>query len=321
MRCVASVGLFALGLPALFGCNQIFGIDQTVAYDAPTDVVADRTFVKLDWQLSTSDAAPALVPISPMPAVRIATLGDASALGAWMTPPTTEASYATDGAIDIPRAFLDAPWRLEYKLADGIPHEVQWQPVDKMGQLTVPLFGRLQRDMLPAGSGYTVAPSGAPPSMMSSSRLFTTGLWTEGPMASPANFDATALSSLSGGLGAIDQDKGDRAVYVAYFKNAAMCRYATGSVVLPSATLIEGGHTSSSPAWDTNSASPVLPLVPNGAVTRLTMLGDLVDGVASGALMYGAMPNSQMPGLAATAAASAAENVPLPIPVMVTLSN
>ncbi|HET9626089.1 MAG TPA: hypothetical protein VFP84_32230 [Kofleriaceae bacterium] len=312
MRWLAGAGLFAL-----VGCNQIFGLSATQAFDAAPP---DRPFVRLDWQVATTTAdgsAPAPVTfaaISPAPKVRIAPLLAGQALGAF-----SDAEYTNDGTITIPRDYLDQSWRFEYTLADGVPHEVQWKPDDKRGHITVPVFGRTARTAVPAGALYTIAPTGAPASYMFP-RVFTTGLWTEGaasPTGTTVTYDLAQSTSLSGDLGNPDQPS-DRGFLIDYATQKS-CRTATGSAEfspkLPSAT------PSSPPAWDVNPSMLVGSAVDTNFLVRLSQgLGNLATQIdtTNSTVVYGLSPSVDMPGLASTGATTQLNNV-LPAPVMVDL--
>jgi hypothetical protein len=323
MRCVAGAGLLAL-----VGCNQIFGIGATQGIDAPLEMPT----VKLDWQVATSPvASPAVpvvqfVPISPRPAVRISTLARPFAATAAEDPDQT--TYGADGSIAYPLDYLhpdppDALWRLEYTLGGGIPHEVQWHPDDTQGHLTVPVFGRIDRDPIPTGSGYAVTPTPNPPGGFVAPQVFTTGIWTAGnapPSAATIDYDFEDAVSQSGLRGRPDPTRGDRAVLVD-FAPVLECRAATGSTELTAVTLQPGVHAAQMPTWDTQLKPVMAPPVGFDFVNRLsTGLGNLQTKIdPASPLMFGALVSTDMPGLAASPEAAALMNAPLPVPVMQTL--
>src|SRR5262249_11283064 len=139
MRRVAGVGWLLL-----VGCNRIFGITETQLYDAPPP----ESHVVLTWQLATTSpsGAPSPTPRYPpfasgaAPEIRVATLDGSFA------PASYSSDAATPGWIEVPHSYFEpsgdtstlAPWRLEYTLPSGVPHEVQWAPDDKLGHLVVP---------------------------------------------------------------------------------------------------------------------------------------------------------------------------------------
>jgi len=314
MRCVAGAGLLAL-----VGCNQILGITPTTVYDAAPDVVPDRPHVVLDWQIADvlPSGAPviAFAPIDPAPRVRIATLdGPFDQVIATYTP--------GDGSIEIPRDYLNTIWRLEYTLAGGIPHEVQWAPDDQKGHLTVPVFGRLRRDPVPLGSGYTITPPSLPGGGYTFPRVFTTGLWTEGtvspkPTGSTADYDFyNSAIAMSGANGRPDPALGDLGFLVDYVVNAGTsCRIAVGSATLDPA-LQANLHTVQTPTWDAAQKPFTSTPIDSSTIARFGDGLGLLDGGLgyTGSLLFGSAASTAMPGLTATST-----SLPLPVPVMVTL--
>jgi len=326
MRCVAGSGLLAL-----VGCNQVFGIDSTRGFDASVDVVPDMPHVVLDWQIATvlpsgaPDPIIQFVPIDPAPSVRIAAL-DA---------PFESASYsAGDGTIAIPRSYLSTTWRLEYTLSGGVAHEVQWKPADKVGHLTVPLFGRLQRDPVPSNSGYAITPTPRPASL-TLPRVFTTGLWTEGNAASPdpttgeVDYKFDQAVSLSGARGSPDPAQGDRALLVSFVTKPASdlmfpnCRIATGSGPLDP-TVLALPRAPQTPTWDTGlkpvMSEPVGTPFVNRLISGLGKLESSFDPLPHySKLLFGAIASIEMPGLSASLDGLPLLGMQLPVPVMQTL--
>jgi hypothetical protein len=322
MRCVAGVGLLAL-----VACNQIFSLAPTREFDASisVDVVPDLPHVVLDYQVAGvlpsggPDPTITFAPLVPAPVVRVATLGG----------PFENADYSpSDGWILIPRSYLGTTWRLEYTLVDGVaapvPHEVQWAPEDKLGHLTVPLFGRVALDPLPLGAGYKIKPNGAP--TYKNPVVLTTGLWTNGDAhvdpVDPATVSA-ALSEanwLSGKKGRLAPLLGDRAFLVDYTVSTVGddrdCRIASGSVMLDSAAVQPGPPTVQTPTttWDTAVKRVTSTALDLAFVVRLqTRLGKLHTAV-TGNVLLGSSPSTSMPGLASVSRA-----LPLPLPVMATM--
>jgi hypothetical protein len=336
MRCVAGAGLLAL-----VGCNQIFGIASTRPYDAAIDVPPDMPHVLLDWQIATvfalgtahpgaPDPTPVFAPIDPAPRIRIALLKDPAAMPddpRAALPALAAAAYSSsDGSVSIPRDYLAQPWRLEYTLADNLPHEVQWFPDDKQGHLTVPVFGRLQRDPPPAGGGYTITPSN-PPGSYTFPRVFTTGLWTEGivsppPTGATIDYDFVNASSLSGATARPVPALGDQALVVDYVIDAGTgCRIAVGSAPIVPATIQAGAHSVMTSTWDAGRKDVKSDTVNFTFLMRLNDgLGNL--GKFASALsfqLFGSAASTDMPGLAGTPDDSQRAGVVLPMPVMATL--
>jgi len=322
MRCVAGAGLLAL-----VGCNQVFGIASTRSFDAAADVVPDMPHVVLDWQIATvlpsgaPDPIIQFAPIDPSPGVRIAAL-DA---------PFEAAVYAADdGSIAIPRSYLNTTWRLEYTLSGGVPHEVQWAPDDKVGHLTVPMFGRLQRDPVASGTGYAIAPTPAP--SLTFPRVFTTGLWTEGdaspgPATGEVDYKFDRAVSLSGARGRPDPGQGDRALLVSFITKPVSdptfpnCRIATGSAALDP-ELQPLPHTPQTPTWDMGLKPVMSEPVSSLFIARLTSgLGKLESkfGAVSSKQLFGATASIGLPGLAAAPDSLPLLGMLMPLPVMATL--
>jgi hypothetical protein len=338
MRRVAGVSWLLL-----VGCNRIFGITATQPIDAAPDVVVPPPHVVLTWQLATTSPSGApspqldYPPFAPgvAPQIRIATLDG----------PFTRVSYSSDAAapgwIEIPRSYFkppdDAsavrPWRLEYTLSDGVPHEVQWAPEDTLGRLVVPMVGRLDRLAVPPGSGYNVtltnfAFPNPPPAHNPS--VLTTGLWTSGPTAKPVNvtsssstidYDFGNATSLSGAKGSPAAAQGDRAFLVDYVNNpdnnGILCNVAVGATALDQLALTGAGHTAQTAAWDT-LRQPVTSELPDvNVLKRLpTSLGALHTMVSSqdSWFLFGSVPSTSFPGLIGTSA-----GFRLPVPVIQTL--
>jgi len=336
MRCVAGAGLLAL-----VGCNQIFGIAPTAPYDASIDVPPDLPHVVLDRQIAkvfaagtakpgAPDPTPVFAPLVPPPRIRLALLEDPATIDGGTSlalPALAPADYSSsDGFISIPRDYLKRPWRLEYTLDDNIPHEVQWLPDDKQGHLSVPVFGRLERDPVPAGSGYAITPSGAPTSY-GIPRVFTTGLWSEGivnprPTGATIDYDFSNATSLSGATGRPDIALGDQALAVDYIVDGTTtCRIATGAAPVVPATIQAGMHSAMTATWDAGRKDVKSDAIDVTFITRLNAgLGKLgtFSSVTSFQL-FGSAASTDMPGLAGPRSSSLLAGVLLPVPVMITL--
>jgi hypothetical protein len=317
MRCVAGVGLLAL-----VGCNQIFGIAPTTAWDAGIDGDLAMPHARLTWQIAavTGAGVPAptvdYAPIVPAPQLRMAPIDVA------LDDSADRATYQA-GVIPIPGGYVGATWRLEYTLADGVPHEVQWAPDDQVGHVAIPLFGRLERASWPQDGGYSVTPSN-PPASYAAPRVLTTGLWTEGraqvngPRIDYAYFNATSLSGSKGGP---EPARGDRAFVVDYQVDGAGCQVAVGSAMLTSAALLPEPRDPQSVEW------AVHPRVPGPAIPVLSVLTRLTNAIGTlhasgyvGTLLFGVGANPLMPGLTSLPAVPLlSSTATLPVPTLLTL--
>jgi len=319
----------------LVGCNRIFGITETQPWDAPPDVVPDLPHVALTWQLATTSptGGPSAVleypPFAPAaaPQVRVATIDGA------FTPASYSSDATTPGWIVVPRSYFEPPagetavqpWRLEYTLPGGVPHEVQWTPDDKIGHLVVPMVGRVDRPPVPDGSGYQLTVNGftfPTTGPVHNPSVLTTGLWTAGPTAAPSgasvDYAFVNASSLSGARGSPSTTPSDRGFLVDYVNTPdggnVRCNVAVGSASLSSLALTAGTHSAQTIKWDA-SRRPVVSELPD-LITEsrlITALGKLNNGVSDTEswFFFGSIPSINFPGLIASA-----PGIQLPVPVM-----
>jgi len=324
MRCVAGAGLLVL-----VGCNQVFGLHKTDLFDAPSPEAGNRPyFVKLTWQvadvLPSGDPDPILLdaPITPAPAVSYGLLGQ----------PLKNTSYSSsDGSVQVEQSLFEhdrngklATWRLEYTLAGGVPHEVQWAPEDMVGQIAVPLFGRVARLAAPTGGGYTFTPTLFDPLTESyqSPRIFTTGQWSEGKVPQTGadgsiDYDFADAAAMSGGRARPDPARGDRAILVDYATDGAGCRVARGSAVLDSAAIVPNQHSHPQATWDKQLTDVTSSMVDVADIARVL---NRVGPIDAGTLALGFAAHAAMPGL--TGVQPSPRLTPttvLPAPVMLTL--
>lgn len=321
MRRVAGVGLLLLG-----GCNQIFGLTPARTWDASIDVPPDMPHVVFTWQLATplSSGGPAPLSYPPFapgfaPQIRIAQLDGAFEHADYLTNPGME------GWIPIPRIYLGTTWRLEYTFPNGVPHEVQWAPDDKLGHLTMPLVGPSDRISPPIGSGYTITPTNYS-GPYTNPRVLTTGLWTDGlvtaqVVGATVDYDFSNALWLSGPKGRPDAVPGARAMFVDFTTDttpppgSVPCpRVAAGSAPVDPA-LLAGVHTMQSVTWDRGTKPVDAPPIDRAILDRLTL--DPLHGAFSSpasVVLYGAVPSTDFPGLAGIPPAFTP--VKLPIPAM-----
>ena len=286
----------------------------------------------LDWQIASGapGAGVTFAPIVPAPTVRITPLDVPFAANSTDDHDKTTYSADSGGLVPIPLAYETTPWRLQYTLADGVPHEVQWSPDKKRGHLTVPVFGRPERQPAPSGSGYTITPTGV--TMYSLPRVITTGLWTEGKIGNyvPArdgakiDYDFVNAVSMSGDKGSPDPTLGDQALLIDYkidnLSGGTNCRMAVGAATMDP-TLTAGAHAVRAPEWSIGSVSVMSDPVSLSFITRLTTgLGKLEStfGASSSTLLFGTAASTSMPALT-TLPATSPLGVVFPTPVMVTL--
>ena len=312
----------ALGLLAIAGCNEIWGLSRDVDLrDSGFDPAFPR--VRLNAQITLTkpggyaDPVLAYGPLDPAPEVKIGPLDG----------PLEPAVYETEGTVRYPVAFTGTTWRLVYTLADGIPREVQWSPPegDLVGHLVEPLFGRVDRKPVPAGGGYTITAIDSP-AQHTSSRVFTTGIWTEGAVALPpagATFDydfSQKAVSLSGPIGAPEKDRGDHAVLVD-FQNASGCRHATGVAAFVVPDMTPNGLTAPDPQPQYYGAGVSVDLTlgsPSPIESRLQeVLGARFAGATLRRMAYGYVPSLDVSGFSRPVPVTAFEFY-LPGPLMLT---
>lgn len=317
MRCVAGAGLLVL-----VGCNQVFGLHKNEPYD-------DRPTVKLVWQVATvkpsgAPDAPALAPIAPAPAIRFAALD-----GAWQP-----GTYEDDGSIKVDPAFFEAgaaTWRLEYTLADGVAHEVQWAPEATRGQLAIPRFAPLDRAELPAGAGYVTTPNPTPSDDYADPRVITTGVWSEGkavaqaPMSSgkPVTYDFKDAIWLGGVPAALDASKGDQAFLLDFATDPDGCRHALGSTPLTPSS-VQAGRSAPTGAWESASTETVTLRAVAYSGAESTRMGDRIIVPLGGAdfrgvFTLGYAANAAMPGAPALPGTARPTDTVLPTSVMATV--
>lgn len=308
MRRTAIVGLLAVA-----GCNQIFGLDKTAVRDgATTDAPVARA--RLRWLVATTnrELIPEplqRVPIDPPPAVQTGPVGGA----------LTAVALEADGSV----VYEVKPdnWRFVYTLADGIPREVQWRPGSSGGEIVVPLFGRHDRAVPPpANSGYRLAPSN-PPTNGSPIRVFTVGLWTQGPnylYAGPRDYAYGGMSSLSGALGTPELGKGD-AVVIQGPANDGGCSIVAGAAH-GQADLVADTFSPVTLFW-TNTRNTMVQVThePLADIEQRVQsaLGSRAGTILPTRFEYGRIPSQGMPGFTQPPNAQFV----MPNPLMLPLAN
>lgn len=285
MRCVA------LGLLAAAGCNQIWDLEGVVRDqpDAP-DIDPNWPRIRLTTQIAKTNPVNGYADqnleygaISPRPAVQIGKIGE----------PLMDAVYEEDGTapgrVAFPPDYLGTRWRLVYVLEDGLPREVHWAPTANLaGHIVEPLLGRTDRLPVPAGGGYSITPPNlAVDFQHTATRVFTTGIWSEGIIPFPLpgrTLDyafAQYAKSISGPLGAPEQGQLDHAV-LADFTSLNGCSVASGTATFPVPDLMASGLSPPDPQPSYGLANKQvglsIPLTPQPIYARLeTVLGSRVD--------------------------------------------
>lgn len=243
----AALGLLAA--QALGGCNQIFGLEETVlrvdaAPDAPW-AAFDLGFLQLSFDPAAAVPAPALVPFPDLASVQIA-----PANGPLEAPDAT----STPGHYRVkPSISMAGPFRLVYqRTGDPVVHEVQ-DLVDNV-KIIEPLFGPISRPPVTVNAGFLIKPTNSP--SYTGPRVFTVGTWTEGtgtPVGANVDYayEAPGTVSLSGPLGLPAST--DAGILVDY-TTSATCRRSRGSSRFPLDTIMAHGEAIGDD-WVTNQAA------------------------------------------------------------------
>ena len=240
-----------LGLLACTGCNQFWDLQHAdlVELDAHLNLPRIELTSQIALTLPTGGFDPVLVyvPLDPAPTIEIGPVdpGDGA---------LAPAAYEPDGTVQIPiDLFARDPWRLVYTL-DGVTREVHWSPsASGLGHFVEPAFGRVDRRPVPAGGGYTITPPNLAANFQHTlTRVFTTGLWTEGefvlvPPGRTLEYDfGTKAMSQSGPLGAPENAEGDLGVLADFRIDGTapnQCRVASGVAAFQVPDMVEGSRT------------------------------------------------------------------------------
>ena len=308
MRRLALVGLVA-------GCNQIYGLDPTKV-DVPTPdamlSTARLSYLVGPAMMGGAPAPTSVSPVTPNPEVRIALLDE----------PFADATYE-DGRILYAPGFVGKPWRVEYTPVGELTHEVQWEPSNGAGHLTVPVFGPPSRTRLPAGTGLRVSMTafGSPHTFVNPV-VGTTGYWSEVTVAGSTQtpmIDLHATPPLSGDFGAPDPVAKD-IVFALQYGSQNNCRLTTyaGAAVVPA---LEPGqikvvgltHDTSFSAIKLNYPINNMPVSSFGATQeRLAMaLGGRSDLENGSRAVYARLAHPNMPAFTETF-----DDVPAPLMIV-----
>jgi hypothetical protein len=309
-----------LGLLAAAGCNQIWGLDQVDPAPPPPRVQLALQIAKTNAE-GIADPNLEYHPITPAPAVELGLLGE----------PLEPAAYnEVEGIVEYPTDFIGKRWRLVYTLDGGVPREVQWSPQvgeDQFPQLVEPLFGRLERKPVPMNSGYAIEPTDTPLTN-SQTRVFTTGIWTEGVsggfLGGTFNYDFSANAvSLSGPIGAPEMAKLDHAV-LAHFQTSGSCRFTASVATFVVPDLMENSYQAPAmqPTYvdsDRNVSVRLAGVEPIDSRLRF-LLGARAAPANLNRMQFGYAPSTNMSGFSKPAPEQVVDFF-LPGPVMIAFAN
>ncbi|HVK82906.1 MAG TPA: hypothetical protein VM513_02310 [Kofleriaceae bacterium] len=286
----------ALGLvAALAGCNQIWGNDPVVRWDAPVGEgppEAPLPTARLELLVATTDnngaATNAVItrPLDPAPTVQVGRIDGP------LSPTTYDA-----GAVTIPAEFPGTPWRLVFTPAGDVPHEVHWAPAVGEGRAAVVQFGGIDREPVPANASYRLQPAGT--FSYTDIRAYTTGVWAVGqPTASGTvatqPVTPSALKVISGPLLAPDPAKGDRVVLVDY-AGTLPCLQAKGSAVFAIPLTGPDSTQQPAPSYFQNQGGGVNIDITQAAYLRMVGRFAPSAGYMMSHAMYGLAASTVMP--------------------------
>lgn len=300
------------------GCNQIFGLDPTIAIDAaPPEQLPPGPRTKLVWAIATTDGDPQAPGVDPVvvyqpigseslrPDVPTILVGDDSGL--------SPAIYdVSDGSFEIPYPLRESPHRIVYTLpGESVPHEVQWSLTGAL--LTVPRTTRADAPRAPDSSGYTITPINSPGGF-SDLALFTSGVFTAD--ADLADFEQSSSAvtfrysakarPLAGPLGAPQIAKGDWILLMASVSHGTY--KSSDGWALTQLDLAAGmiSTPTTEPAWMTTQRTlstlscPGPDCLPLGNFADVGMRLDQVLGTLgtsdSAVMWYGVSPCTQLAG-------------------------
>jgi hypothetical protein len=306
----------AAGLIAGIGCKSDPPTPPDGGSDSGPAPLRFRLTAQIAKATSTGYVDPNLdyAPITPPPAIQLGLVNE----------PLMAAAYGSDGTVAFPADFIGKPWRVVYTLADGVPREVHWSPPDLLGHIVEPLLGRAERLPVPAGGGYTITPVGSP-TQHTLTRVFTTGIWTEGVFTSTLatakvdyDFGAKA-TSLSGPLGAPEKARADHAV-LADFKLQNSCRVSSGTATFPVPDLVAGTLSPPAPQPTYVSASKQVRLTLAGPQPIDTRLQSLL-GTRAGTSSLHRMAYGYTPSLGVFAFSTPVTDFSLPGPALIAFAS
>jgi len=292
----AALCLLAIATPA---CNWVFGLDATSLADGGPPGDGPMPTARLTWMIALTDpqglpvAAAALQPIVPAPPI----------MAGRVDGPLAPLEYRPDGTFEVPYAFGASKYRFAYQLANDLPREIQWTPMEgRPAHAIVPVSGRLDRASIPGpNASYSLTPLGSPPAQHRGPRVLTTGIWTESQAVFPVppgatfNYNFNSSIQLSGPPGAPERAKGDLVVLVDFANNGA-CRVSEGSAAFR-VDLIDGASipvTSEAWTYAARGASGT-GNGPENYVRAARIIGETMASVVTTRTRIGPAPSTAMP--------------------------
>jgi hypothetical protein len=283
-------------LVALAGCNQVFGLGDTRAWDAAPDVagfdgplarltIGQRVLIKQGTSAMLADGAIAGLDLRVGPP------------GGDLVPVAVDAM----GGFGLPLALTAQPYRLVYTLpGDPVPHEVQWQGGDS-ARIVVPQWGRVPHVAPPANMDFVFHVTNPPSSFHvgNGAIVLTIGQWSRGTVAAASDTVIypywNNARSLAGTLGTPDSAHAEQEVLVELEPidigslDVAVTGFATMSADLTATTV------GTNVAWTSSGQVSMTYNLQGNASTRMpTVIAGSVPTFTSD-VHAGDLPNADMP--------------------------
>jgi hypothetical protein len=286
----------AAALLALAGCNQVFGLNATRAWDASPDgggldgplarlTIAQRVLLKQGTAAMLADGAIASLDLRVGPAD-----GD-------LFPVVVDDM----GGFGIPEALTTQRYRLVYATpGDPVSHEVQWQGGDG-ARIAIPQWGRVPRSAPPANMDFVFHVTNPPASFHAGNgaTVLTVGQWSRGTVAAASDTVVypywSNARSLGGPLGTPDSAHADQEVLIELepidvgSPDVAVTGFATMTADL------SGSTSGTNVAWMSSGQVSMTYNVQGNPSTRVpTVITGAVPTLSSD-FQAGDLPNPDMP--------------------------
>jgi hypothetical protein len=298
------------------GCNQIFGIQETIAVDGAgpgIDGRPDAPFLGsfLTWGIGTTKTDGTPDPVILFPAIGSEALrpdqptiqaGPPLDLGALVD----EAYNVADGSFTVP-VFMGHPSRIVYRLpGDPVPHEVQSALVEL--HLMIPRATRLDAPLPPNGGGYDISPASVPGVGFLQPSIWTTGVFTNTFLQNSERVGKRVMFQytqhaipLAGPSGAPEKAKGDLVVLLDWVNTGDPSFEASGYAV----TKLDLGSSLSIPAaqpvWSTTKEGNYTPQIATS--NRMINAMGALTGTLTERMIFGLAPTPALVPFVPTAAA------------------
>jgi hypothetical protein len=278
---------------SLAGCNQVFGLENTRAWDAAPDVNGPVARVVIAERVLLGQGTAAMLDDEPIAGIDVRVGAPGEDLMA------VEADGS--GGFAIPLALTAQPYRLVFTVpGDPAVHEVQWQGGDG-ARLVAPQWGRLPRASPPANMDFVFQVTNPPSSFQpgNGAVVLTTGQWSRGTVAA---VNGTVIypywnnaGSLAGPLGTPDAAHGDQEVLIELepISGGSLDEAVTGFATM-SADL-NGTLTGTNVAWAASGQNAMTYNVQGNPSTRVPSVVAGMLPTFSTDIQAGELPSPDMP--------------------------